>query len=425
MKIGPFYLLFETAWKNLYSHSQIYYAVDTDKTIDSFNTLKPAGHYFSVSGALPHPLKDSTVIFYGSARADSGRTFGYAILEFDLANKTSQLHTDSCWSNNITNLLYDSSNNRYVALSNLPLCNGNAVASSTAYGYFDNNFNLITPVSDGVSLTYTPYYTTFKAIINTAMEWTSDGTIMVAGNIPNPYSGTKPASSKSGHWINDMAVSMRNSSNFSEVDSTMSYGEKDIAEIVYPEKLAKFDSNLFVLASTYELELFSVKPWDTELTLLGLDENGQKHWIRNFSFQDYCSTKDIHPDDNGGLWVVAQCETVPFARPYEKFVKVMYIDSVAYWPRNGLTTDLKENASLDNKINIYPNPASHEVSIQQFGDLQNLEIIIYDVSGREMKKEKLSRAEKTIDVSWLRSGMYVVKIIDNSANAVSRKLMIR
>ncbi|MCC5918927.1 MAG: T9SS type A sorting domain-containing protein [Cryomorphaceae bacterium] len=75
---------------------------------------------------------------------------------------------------------------------------------------------------------------------------------------------------------------------------------------------------------------------------------------------------------------------------------------------------------------IYPNPATSEVTISNSSEIYLISsIVIYDLSGNVLQRhEGLSVAEKTIDISQLRSGMYVLGIIDGDGGYYRKKLQI-
>jgi hypothetical protein len=64
------------------------------------------------------------------------------------------------------------------------------------------------------------------------------------------------------------------------------------------------------------------------------------------------------------------------------------------------------------KVTIYPNPANNSIFIS--GVENNATIIIYNLDGREMTN-KIIRSGEEIDISFLKSGMYMIKLIyDNN-----------
>ncbi len=76
-----------------------------------------------------------------------------------------------------------------------------------------------------------------------------------------------------------------------------------------------------------------------------------------------------------------------------------------------------DNEMLDN-IRIYPNPTSDIVTISGLDNISNIQVSIFDISGRRM----LISNKTTLDISSYKSGIYTM-IIQNENNRVSRKVI--
>jgi len=64
--------------------------------------------------------------------------------------------------------------------------------------------------------------------------------------------------------------------------------------------------------------------------------------------------------------------------------------------------------SID-QISVYPNPTSEKLNIK--GDInQSLNVRIYNILGNEIMNEEIDPSSKTIDVSQLQSGVYIMKL---------------
>lgn len=70
-----------------------------------------------------------------------------------------------------------------------------------------------------------------------------------------------------------------------------------------------------------------------------------------------------------------------------------------------------------NPISIYPNPATHYISIDN--DVNVQEITIYSLTGRKVLSFKDVEAEERYDVTELPSGMYLVRIVDTSNKIIT------
>lgn len=430
LKIDSQYIAVGTA-KISQQLQHIGYYVGNSTTIDSLKNLPFTASGFWMSSLLPHPTKDSILLIAGFQRFNM--LVQHIIVEFNIYSETYILHT---YDNNpnykgfIEELLYDEKQHKYIFLTLLPLppnMSRNPMPS-TAFAYLDTNFVLDTTVliSSTIELTYPSHLGGDKSFLRSNMVWATDSTIMVTGEVPNrTYIGRPNGPNRYGA---DIGVTIRNAADFSEIGTSKVYGKLDTGETSGAKKypLIKMDSNLFVTSATMEYEgYYKGSNWNTELALLGIDKNGNKHWMKYFPYNDYCAVDRILPDESGGLWVVSQCSNADTTGG-DWFVKVMYLDSVAYWPRIGQTSGLYENNSAWSKeFNIFPNPATNKIIIRQYGNPQFLDAVIYDVNGRWIKNAVLSDVDSSIDVSDLKIGMYIVKIEKDGEILATKKLMLQ
>ncbi|MEL6811086.1 MAG: T9SS type A sorting domain-containing protein, partial [Bacteroidota bacterium] len=81
-----------------------------------------------------------------------------------------------------------------------------------------------------------------------------------------------------------------------------------------------------------------------------------------------------------------------------------------------------EDTELGNAIAMYPNPAQNKVTIANTSSILLEQAVIYDANGRLIHTIDLSdmQQEKTIDVSQLASGVYMVQIQGDNATTVKR-----
>ena len=86
----------------------------------------------------------------------------------------------------------------------------------------------------------------------------------------------------------------------------------------------------------------------------------------------------------------------------------------------------RENEIENSSFEIFPNPATTSVSVQNTTDLKNSIITISDLSGKKLKSLRVptSTTKMTIDISGIESGLYLVRILDNYGTKRSFKLVI-
>jgi hypothetical protein len=93
-----------------------------------------------------------------------------------------------------------------------------------------------------------------------------------------------------------------------------------------------------------------------------------------------------------------------------------------------LTITLQSVLSTNNfndtpKISVFPNPTKNIVNLSNLPNTNNL-IKIYDILGKEVLRITTNNRNETIDVSSLKSGIYIIKIESNKQQVASKKLVI-
>jgi hypothetical protein len=73
------------------------------------------------------------------------------------------------------------------------------------------------------------------------------------------------------------------------------------------------------------------------------------------------------------------------------------------------------------KFNVYPNPATNQITISNFDQLSK--VVILDLSGREL--QTISNISAKISISNLNKGAYFIRMIDTDNNSSTQKLVVR
>jgi len=92
----------------------------------------------------------------------------------------------------------------------------------------------------------------------------------------------------------------------------------------------------------------------------------------------------------------------------------------------GNVTGIEENSNNSN-FNIYPNPAFDAVNIQfADSDVNEKEITITDMTGREVRKvnKKYAGEKINVNISSLKKGIYMFNVSSNNKTS-SQKLIIQ
>jgi hypothetical protein len=92
---------------------------------------------------------------------------------------------------------------------------------------------------------------------------------------------------------------------------------------------------------------------------------------------------------------------------------------------NGTCVDLTDCYTVDNvsvsEIDdfvfvIYPNPASAQLTIEVFREYRNMKVVLTNTSGQIVYSDEMNNSKKTIDVSALSSGAYLVSLTGKEAS---------
>ncbi len=86
------------------------------------------------------------------------------------------------------------------------------------------------------------------------------------------------------------------------------------------------------------------------------------------------------------------------------------------------STSSLNDLGLGNGIVMYPNPAQNNMSITNSTNIKLTQLVIYDVSGKLINTIDLRgmQQERTIDVSNLSSGVYMIQIKGDGASTIKR-----
>jgi len=123
------------------------------------------------------------------------------------------------------------------------------------------------------------------------------------------------------------------------------------------------------------------------------------------------------------------------SKKYKPTVNGIYTVKVVFLIQKGNTCnktstafDLKNvgigNRIEQDKIEFYPNPASNIITIKSMQDLMQLNIEIYDLSGKLIMNKLIFKDNLTIDINDIQSGVYMLKIKHNDASQI-HKLIIQ
>jgi glucose/arabinose dehydrogenase len=149
------------------------------------------------------------------------------------------------------------------------------------------------------------------------------------------------------------------------------------------------------------------------------------NFIGKFFYADYCSNK-IYMTDTAGNVTTSAAFTGGFTTFGQDINGELYITG-----GNGIISKVVDT-SLNTKtfngianLQIYPNPASSEVFVKAEGLSFPASINVFDISGKLLLNQSLHADTNSIATGSLQSGIYLVKVKDNSGADFSTKLTIQ
>ena len=73
------------------------------------------------------------------------------------------------------------------------------------------------------------------------------------------------------------------------------------------------------------------------------------------------------------------------------------------------------------KVNLYPNPVTDKLTIQQFGSIQNKTAVLSDGRGNILQQIKLTSQQQTVNMETYPSGVYILKMEDGTVFKVVKQ----
>ena len=149
-----------------------------------------------------------------------------------------------------------------------------------------------------------------------------------------------------------------------------------------------------------------------------LEINGNISW-NNFALYEYCNGPELACFSNQGVFEGLNNEITYKLRVFRTLALV---DNSSYknFTINSAETLSTDNASLENSIRIYPNPADSMLSISSTENQSITSVELYNILGKKV----LTTTTKTIYVSKYQTGIYLLKI-KTQKGQVTKRIVIQ
>lgn len=187
--------------------------------------------------------------------------------------------------------------------------------------------------------------------------------------------------------------------NMGDIIWTNTYPELSFTDCI------NYENNSYVLTGFYDDMVNDTN----DAILLKVNETGTILWQRNFNLEQYSFGLGVSSTSDNGFIISGFQEFVDEADVY-----VIKCDSYGYVATNDIIYP-------ETNLRVYPNPTTNDLYIS-LDEIIISEAFIYNQFGQKVLSA--FRPYEKIDVSSLKSGIYVIELITNEAR-ITQKLIIK
>ncbi|WP_264565909.1 PQQ-dependent sugar dehydrogenase [Flavobacterium sp. N3904] len=146
-----------------------------------------------------------------------------------------------------------------------------------------------------------------------------------------------------------------------------------------------------------------------------------------YFFTDYCDPKIGMLTDNGTLTYSSMYGGNNFSTFGEDNAGELYVAAINNGAIYKITdTSLGLNSNEKIAFSVYPNPAKSEIIIQNSNENYPAEVMIYDLDGKLLLKQKAEDKNlNTVKMDNLSQGLYIVSIKNKEGNVSNYKLVVK
>ncbi len=163
------------------------------------------------------------------------------------------------------------------------------------------------------------------------------------------------------------------------------------------------DKKIFTVYSTYFPVTFKLTKLDEDLNII---------WERFFDIEDGFWLHSIEATNDGGCVVLGR-----IYKPEGYHIILLKTDENGNI--SGIDNDLSD--IITKELILYPNPGSSNLNIQT--SIQNIggEFKMYDISGKEVFRQKIRQSRTQINTEYLPAGVYIYNYVHEGADIESGK----
>lgn len=87
---------------------------------------------------------------------------------------------------------------------------------------------------------------------------------------------------------------------------------------------------------------------------------------------------------------------------------------------DSISDSISEGSIEDSIFNVYPNPANFEITIEYLGNNKNCTLTVLNINGQELIRQQIINRKTKIDISNLKKGTYILKVITDKTVEVRK-----
>lgn len=144
-----------------------------------------------------------------------------------------------------------------------------------------------------------------------------------------------------------------------------------------------------------------------------------------YFFADYCSNHIGVVNQDGTLTFLDSYSGNSFATFGEDASGELYIAGKASGTVHKIHGSVTASiADVENAIKVFPNPAKDFISVESSSNAMISDMILYDVSGKEILKQSFGTTSATLNISAISNGLYILKVKNSEGKTSTHKIPV-
>ncbi len=204
--------------------------------------------------------------------------------------------------------------------------------------------------------------------------------------------------------------------------SSLFYGLSDTADFPAPNLISKTLNGIYIY-STANLDPLGSSEWFINLTKL--DNDGNISWSKLYKKGTRLSARGVLATSDGGALMIANeidlnKPTQPVSGPADSDIYILKVDSNG----NQTSVGIAEGTAIpENNFLFYPNPVEDQLTIRKVNQFGNYQLLLFDSFGKQVLNYNWVNDQAQLNLSHLKSGIYVYLLVDEKGRSAGGKLL--